>query len=80
MSAANNLFETLATSAGTQSGFTEWAASNAMQRFPMAASRSFSKALCIDEVLCFESCNSFPEEDVFVEATHEHVLNDSAAG
>lgn len=54
-----NLFETLATSAGTQSGFTECAASRAMQRLPMAASRSFSNAVCTDDV-CFVSHISFP--------------------
>lgn len=45
ISAANNLLDTLATSAGTQSGLTECAASKAMQRLPIAASRNFSKAI-----------------------------------
>lgn len=60
MSAVYNLFETLATSAGTQSGFTECAASRAMQRLPIAASRSFSNAVCTDDVVCFVSLISFP--------------------
>lgn len=59
MSAVYNLFDTLATSAGTQSGFTECAASKAMQRLPIAASRSFSNAVCTD-VVCFTSLISFP--------------------